>query len=87
MSREDLGKAPTCHQECIEQGTLKIALLDIGIKLFDTRTSADYKVTNGVFDKRNIRLCICNNYQEEEKRCDSGNLHAPVMRGSTVTAR
>jgi hypothetical protein len=40
------------YQGFIEQGTLKIARPEKGAKVLDTATRADYKVTNGVFDKR-----------------------------------
>ena len=46
------------YQGFIEQGTLKIARPENGAKVLDTTTRADYKVTNGVFDKRKIRLCL-----------------------------
>ncbi len=49
------------YQGLIEQGTLKIARPQKGAKVLDTTTHADYKVTNGVFDKRKIRLCVCSN--------------------------
>ncbi len=46
------------YQGFIEQGTLKIARPEKGAKVLDTTTRADYKVTNGVFEKRKIRLCL-----------------------------
>ncbi len=49
------------YQGFIEQGTLIIARPEKGAKVLDTTTRADYKVTNGVFDKRKIRLCACGN--------------------------
>ncbi len=44
------------YQGFIEQGTIKIARQEEGAKVLDTTTRADYKVTNGVFDKRKIRI-------------------------------
>ncbi len=36
----------------------KIARQEKGAKMLDTTTRANYKVTNGVFNKRKIRLCV-----------------------------
>ena len=72
------------HQGFIEQGTFKVARPPKGAKVLDTTTRADYKVTNGVFEKRKIRLCVCGNQQEEGVHYNSGNLYAPVMKASEV---
>ncbi len=68
----------------IEQETLKIARPDNGVKVLDTTTRADCKVTNGVFDKRKIRLCVCCNQQVEGGHFKFGDLYAPVMKASEV---
>ncbi len=52
--------------------------------MLDTTTRVDYKVTNGVFDKRKIRLCVCGNQQVEGVHYKSGDLYAPVMKASEV---
>ncbi len=70
------------YQGFIEQRTLKIARPEKGAKVLDTTTRADYKVTNGVFDKRKIRLCVCGNKQVEGVHYKSGDLYAPVMKAS-----
>jgi hypothetical protein len=69
------------YQGFIEQGTLKIARPEKGAKVLDTTTCAraDYKVTNGVFDKRKIRLCVCGNQQVERVHYKSGDMYAPVI--------
>jgi hypothetical protein len=72
------------YQGFIEQGTLKIAKPEKGAKVLDTTTRADYKVTNGVFDKRKIRLCVCGNQQVEGVHYQAGDLYAPVMKASEV---
>jgi hypothetical protein len=72
------------HQGFIEQGTFKIARPPKGAKVLDTTTRADCKVTNGVFEKRKIRLCVCGNQQEEGVHYNSGNLYAPVMKASEL---
>ncbi len=72
------------YQGFVEQGTLKIARPEKGAKVLDTTTCADYKVTNGVFDKRKIRLCVCGNQLVEGVHHKSGDLYAPVMKASEV---
>ena len=72
------------YQGFLTQGTLKIVKPEKGAKILDTTTRADYKVTNGVFDKRKIRLCVCGNQQEEGVHYNSGDLYAPVMKASEV---
>ncbi len=62
------------YQGFIEQGTLKIARPEKGAKVLNTTTRADYKVTNGVFDKRKIRPCVCGNQQVEGVHCNSGGV-------------
>ncbi len=52
--------------------------------MLDNTTHADYKVTNGVFDKRKIRLCVCCNQQVEGVHYISGDVYAPVMKPSEV---
>ncbi len=72
------------HQGFHEQGTLKIARPEPGAKILDSTTRTDYKVTNGVFEKRKVRLCVCGNQQQEGVHYSSGNLYAPVMKASEV---
>ena len=52
--------------------------------MLDTTTRADYKVTNGVFDKRKICLYVCGNQQVEGVHYKSGDLYAPVMKAFEV---
>ena len=68
------------YQGFLTQGTLKIVKPKRGAKVLDTTTREDYKVTNSVFDKRKIRLCVCGNQQEEGVHYSSGGLYAPVMK-------
>jgi hypothetical protein len=88
MTREDRQEWAAAymeeHQGFHDQGTLQVARPESGAKILDTTTRADYKVTNGVFDKQKIRLCVCGNQQEEGVHCNSGNLYAPVMKASVV---
>ncbi len=50
--RQELAEAyENEYQGFNEQGTLKIARPEKGVKVLDTTTSADYKVTHGVFEQ------------------------------------
>ena len=83
MSREDKHELAEAYmaeyQRFLTQGTLKRFKPKKGAKVLDTTTSADYKVTNGVFDKRKLRLCVCGNQQEEGVHYNSGDLYAREM--------
>ena len=76
MSREDRQEWAAAymeeHQGFFEQGTLQVARPEPGAKILDTITMGDYKVTNGVFEKQKIRLCVCGNQQEEGIHYNSG---------------
>ncbi len=57
-----LAKENNIEVLCVDKlETLKIARPEKGAKVLDTTTCADYKVANGVLDKRKIRLCVCGN--------------------------
>jgi hypothetical protein len=53
--------------------------------VLDSTTRADYKVTNRVFDKSKIRLCVCGGSQQVEGvHYKSGDLYTPIMQISEV---
>ncbi len=83
MSREDNHEWAEAYMAEYEgfltQGTLKIVKPIKGAKIVDTTTRADYKVTNGLFEKRKIRLCVCGNQQEGHVHYNLGDLYALVM--------
>ncbi len=78
MQREDRQEWAEAYNKeykgFIEQGTLKLARPEKGGTMLD---SADYKVTNGVFDKRGIRQCL-QQQAVEDFHYKSGDLYAPV---------
>ena len=69
MSREDRQKWAEAYdsryQGLLEHGTLKIVRLEPGAKILGTTTRTEYKVTNGVFKKHKVRLCVMGNQQKE----------------------
>ena len=82
MSREDqpeqeLAEAYNSeYQGFLEHGTLKIVRLEPGAKMLGTNTHTEYKVINGVFKKRKVRLCVLGNQQKEGVHFQLGELYA-----------
>jgi hypothetical protein len=72
MTREDRQEWAVAymeeHQSFHGQGTLQVARPEPGSKILDITTRADYKVTNGLFDNRKIRLCVCANFAVISRR-------------------
>ena len=46
------------YQGFLEHGTLQIVRLEPGDKILGTTTRTEYKVTNGVFKKLKVLLCV-----------------------------
>ena len=69
MSREDRQEWAEAyaseHQGFFEHKTLKIVRPEPGAKILGTTTRTEYKVVNGVFKKRKVRLCVMGNQQKE----------------------
>ena len=49
-----------------------------------TTTRTEYKVVNGIFKKRKVRLCVMGNQQEKGVHYQLGKLYAPVMKAAEV---
>ena len=49
-----------------------------------TNKRTEYKVTNGVFMKRKVRLCVKGNQQTEGVHFQLGELYAPVMKAAEL---
>ena len=83
MSREDRQEWAEAYdseyQGFVEHGTLKIVRLEPGDKILGTTTRTEYNVTNWVYKKRKVRLCIMGNQQKEGVHYQLGGLYAPVM--------
>jgi hypothetical protein len=67
------------YQSCHEHGTLKLVLPKPGAKVIGTTARTELKVTNGVFKKCKVRLCVMGNQQKEGLHFQLGKLYAPVM--------
>ncbi len=69
MNREDLQEWAEAYdseyQGFVEHGTLKLVRPEPGAKIIGTTTRTEYKVINGVFKKRKVRLCVMGNQQKE----------------------
>ncbi len=49
-------------------------LPELGAKVISTTTRTEYKVVNGVFKKRKVRLCVMGNQQENGVHFHLGEL-------------
>jgi hypothetical protein len=65
MSREDMQEWAEAYdneyQGFYDHGTLKIARPEPGAKVLGTPARSEYKLVNGVFEKRIFRLCVMGN--------------------------
>ena len=88
MSREDRQEWAEAYdseyQGFLEHGTLKMVRLEQGDKKLGTTTRTEYKVTNWVFKKRKMRLCVMGNQQKEGVHYQLGELYALVMKAAEV---
>ena len=55
-----------------------------GMELMGMTTRLDYKVTNGVFEKRKVRLCAMGNQQKAGINFNEQDLYAPVLKSAEV---
>jgi len=58
--------------------------LQKGMKLMGMTTRWEYKVTNGVFEKRKVRLCAVGNQQIAGVHFNESDLYAPVLKAHEV---
>jgi hypothetical protein len=88
MSREDRQQWAEAYdseyQGFLEHGTLKLVRPESGAKVVGTTTRTEYKVTNGVFKKRKVRLCVMCNQQKEGVHFQLGDFYVPVMKAAEV---
>ncbi len=88
MSREDRQEWAAAYnneyQGFFEHQTLKIARPEPGAKILGSTTLTEYKVVDGVFKKRKVRLCVMGNQQKEGIHYQLGELYAPVMKATEV---
>ena len=66
------------------RGVFELVPLQKGMKLMGMTTRWEYKVTNGVFEKRKVRLCAMGNQQIAGVHFNESDLYAPVLKAHEV---
>ncbi len=68
------------YQGFIERGTFVEVKTEKGEKILGTTTRLDYKMVNGVFDKRKMQLCVRGDQQQEGIHFISSDLYSPAWK-------
>jgi uncharacterized glyoxalase superfamily protein PhnB len=58
--------------------------MEKGMKIMGMTTRTEYKVTNGVFGKRKVRLCARGDQQEEGLQFNKRDIYSPVLKSAEV---
>jgi hypothetical protein len=53
-------------------------------KILGTTTRTEYKIVNGLFTKRKVRLCVMGNLQRAGVHYQLGELYIPIMKAAEV---
>ena len=86
MSRPDSQEwAEACQKEfqgCKDRNVFAVVRPPPGTKVFGTTTRTEYKVNNGVMEKRKVRMCVPGDQQTEGLNFDSSDLYSPVLKAT-----
>ena len=66
------------------RGVFELVPFQKGMKLMGMTTRWEYKVTNGTFEKRKVRLCAMGNQQIAGIHFNESDLYAPVLKAHGV---
>ncbi len=66
-------------KQCCVFGTVR---MEKGMKIMGMMTHTEYKVTNGGFGKRKVRLCVRGDQQEEGLRFNQRDIYLPVLKSA-----
>ena len=66
------------------RGVFEMVRYEKGMALMGMTTRMDYKVTNGVFEKRKVLLCAMGNQQKPGIHFNEQDLYAPVLKSAEV---
>jgi hypothetical protein len=58
--------------------------MEKGMKIMGMTTRTEYKVANGVFGKRKVRLCARGDQQEEGLQFNQRDTYLPVLKSAEV---
>ena len=65
-----------------DMGAFKEVPCPQGVKVLGTLTRTEYKIDNGIFTKRKVRLCIRGDQQEEGRDYNPQDLYAPTLKST-----
>ena len=64
----------------MDQGAVRAVKPPPGAKILGATTRTEYKTSNGIFDKRKVRMCVRGNQQVEEQESFQQDLYAPTLK-------
>ena len=67
-----------------QRGVFETVQMEKGMKIMGMTTRTEYKVTNGVFSKRKVRLCARGDQQEEGLQFNQRDIYSPVLKPAEV---
>ena len=69
-------------QGCKDRNVFAVVKPPPGTKVLGTTTRTEYKVNNGVMEKRKVRMCVRGDQQTEGLNFDSSDLYSPVLKAT-----
>ena len=86
MSRPDSQEWAEAYQKefqgCKDRNVFAVVKPPPGTKVLGTTTRTEYKINNGVMEKRKVRMCIRGDQQTEGVNFDSSDLYSPVLKAT-----
>ena len=67
-----------------QRGVFETVRMEKGMKIMGMTTRTEYKVTNGVFGKRKVRLCARGDEQIEGLQFNQRDIYSPVLKSAEV---
>jgi hypothetical protein len=67
-----------------QRGVFETVRMEKGMKIMGMTTRTEYKVTNGVFGKRKVRLCARGDQQIEGLQFNQRDIYSPVLKSAEV---
>ena len=64
----------------MDRGTVRAVKPPPGAKILGTTTRTEYKTSNGIFDKRKVRMCVRGDQQVEGQDYFQQDIYAPTLK-------
>ena len=72
------------YQGFIDRDVFEVVRPPPGVKILGTTTVCDYKMDNGVFQKRKVRMCVRGDQQVEGVNFHASDLYSPTVKAAEV---